>query len=243
MAHIPEAINYGKLGFPVIYLMTFILIAIMFVVSILAVIKFKKIPSGYQNFAEIIFEFLTSLVDSIMGKNGKDYYWLFIGLFLFIFIGNAMGLIPGLISPTANLNTTIALAAVVFFSTHIIGIFKHGPVKYIASLTGDVPAALKPFMFLIELISHMARPLSLSFRLFGNMYAKEMLLSVLAMLVIMFLPSSIIFQRILSVAPILLLPFVYLLGMIVVFIQAFVFTILSIFYINGAVVLHGEEHK
>lgn len=241
MTHILEAVRYN-LGFPTVFLMTFILIVILFILSILAVKKFKKIPSGFQNFIEIIFEFLTNLIDSIMGNNGKDYYWLFIGLFMFIFIGNSMGLIPGLISPTANINTTIALSIVVFLSTHVIGIWKHGVIGYIKSLTGDVPAPLKPFMFVIELISHLARPLSLSFRLFGNMFAKEILLGVLALLVTIFLPSSNIFQKLLSIAPIFLLPFIYLLGMIVVYIQAFVFTILSIFYINGAIVIHDGKH-
>ncbi len=242
MGHIPEAIKYN-FPVPAVIIMTFVLIALITVISVIPAVRLKKVPGKFQNFIEIFFELITDLIDSIMGDKGKSYYGLFIGLFLFIFVGNAMGLIPGLISPTANINTTIALAISVFFMTHIIGIKKHGLLKYLKSLTGDVPFWLKPFMLVIELISHLARPLSLSFRLFGNMMAKEVLLGVLAMLVIIFFPSSNLMQKFLTIAPMLLLPFIYLLGMIVVYIQAFVFTILSIFYINGAVELHEENHE
>jgi F-type H+-transporting ATPase subunit a len=111
-------------------------------------------------------------------------------------------------------------------------------------MTGEVPWWLKPFMFIIEMISHLARPLSLSFRLFGNMMAKEVLLGVLAMLVVIFLPSKSMMQKVLTVGPFLVLPFIYLLGMLISFIQAFIFTILAIFYIGSAIEVHekAEDH-
>jgi len=96
-------------------------------------------------------------------------------------------------------------------------------------------------MFIIELISHIARPLSLAFRLFGNMMAKEILLMVLSTLIVLLFPSPQIMQKVIAIAPVFLLPFIYLLGVIVVSIQAFVFTLLSIFYIYGAIAMHGEE--
>ena len=149
-----------------------------------------------------------------------------------------MGLIPGLISPTANINTTLALALIVFFSTHFIGIRKNGLFKYLRSLGGYGPIWLMPFMAIIELISQLTRPISLSFRLFGNMMAKEILLVVLSSLVIIFFSSGSFFQTLLTLVPVIMLPLIYLLGALVVFIQAFVFTVLSIFYIRGALIIH-----
>ena len=95
-------------------------------------------------------------------------------------------------------------------------------------------------MFVIEIIGELARPLSLSFRLFGNIMAKELLLGILALLVVMFFPSHNIIQKFLSIVPVLLRPFIILLGMFVSFIQAFVFTILSMLYIGGAIKIHNE---
>ena len=242
MQQLPEAVVFN-FGIPEVIIMSWFAIFLMFLISIIVVIKLKKTPSGLQNLFEAYFDFIINLIDSVMGKDGKNYYPLFIGLFLYIFISNLLGLIPGLISPTSNLNTVVALALIVFFSTHLVGIHKYGLLKYFKHFTGDVPVFLKPFMFIIEIISQLARPLSLSFRLFGNMVAKEILLAVLCSLIIIFFPSSNIMQKILTIAPVVLLPFIYLLGALVVFIQAFVFTILSIFYINGAIQIHEEKDK
>jgi F-type H+-transporting ATPase subunit a len=214
------------------------------VMSFLATRRLSAVPRKLQGVLEMGLEFVYGLVDSVVGSEGKRYYPLFIGLFLFIFVGNLMGLVPGLTAPTSNLNVTVSLALVVFFSTHYFGIRKRGLVGYLKHMTGEVPWWLKPFMFIIEVISHLARPLSLSFRLFGNMMAKEVLLGVLAMLVVIFLPSKSLMQKMLTAGPFLVLPFIYLLGMLISFIQAFIFTILAIFYIGSAIEVHeqAEDH-
>jgi F-type H+-transporting ATPase subunit a len=143
-----------------------------------------------------------------------------------------------MISPTSNLNTTIALAIIVFFSTHYFGIKKHGFFGYLKNLTHGAPWWLAPLMFVIEIISELARPLSLSFRLFGNMMAKEILLIILAFLVITFFPAHTYIQKVLTVVPLLLAPAIILFGIFVGFIQAFIFTMLSAFYIGGAIADH-----
>jgi F-type H+-transporting ATPase subunit a len=243
VSDLPEAIKYS-LSIPTPLLMSWLVIIILFVLSILASFRMKLIPKGLQNIFESVFEFIIDLVDSNMGEKGKDFYPFYIGLFLYIFVGNFIGLIPGLVSPTSNLSITVSLALIVFFSTHFIGIKKFGVIKYFKGFIGDVPGWLKPFMFVIEIISHLARPLSLSFRLFGNMVAKEILLAILAMLIILLFPSNNIIQKIIAIVPTILLPAIYLLGTLVVIIQAFVFTILSIFYIQGALVMHeANDHN
>jgi F-type H+-transporting ATPase subunit a len=245
MTALPEAVKI-EIGVPKILLMSWLTILIILVASFVATRRLSMVPRRPQSVLEMGLSFVYDLVDSVVGSEGKHYYPLFVGLFLFIFVGNLMGLVPGLAAPTSNLNITAALALVVFFSTHYFGIRRRGLMGYLKHFTGEVPWWLKPFMFIIELISQLARPLSLSFRLFGNMMAKEVLLGVLAMLVVLFLPSKSLIQKALTVGPFLVLPFIYLLGMLISFIQAFIFTILTIFYIGSAVeVQHeaGAQHE
>jgi len=244
MTELPEAVSIEIPHIPKILLMSWIALAIVFVVSLLATRRSSLVPRKLQAVLEMGLDFVYGLVESVVGPEGKRYYPLFLGIFLYIFVGNLMGLVPGLTAPTSNLNITASLALVVFFSTHYFGIRKQGLVGYLKHMMGEVPWWLKPFMLVIEMISHLARPLSLSFRLFGNMMAKEVLLGVLAMLVVIFLPSKSLMQKALTAGPFLVLPFIYLLGMLISFIQAFIFTILAIFYIGSAVeVQHQTEDQ
>jgi F-type H+-transporting ATPase subunit a len=137
-------------------------------------------------------------------------------VFLYIFISNLLGLVPGFFSPTANLNTTLSLALCTFGLTHYIGVKHHG-MKYVKHFLG--PAwALAPLMLIIELIGHFARVMSLSIRLFGNIFGKEKIIGILFGLAGMYL------------AP---LPLLFL-GILVSLIQALVFTLLSTIYFAGA---------
>jgi F-type H+-transporting ATPase subunit a len=186
----------------------------------------KTAPSGFQNFFEVIIGGLENFIEEIMGPEGKHYFTLIAGLFLFILVCNLLGLIPGFDSPTANLNTTLALALCSFAATHYIGVKRHG-IGYIKHFFGPM-WALAPIMFVIEVISHFARVLSLSFRLFGNMVAKHKLLLVLALLA----PY---------IAPVPILG----LGLLVAFVQAGVFTLLTMLYLSGSIEeahIGGEHH-
>jgi F-type H+-transporting ATPase subunit a len=240
MTEVPEAVSIEIPHIPKILLMSWIALAIVFVVSFLATRRSSLVPRKLQAVLEMGLDFVYGLVESVVGPDGKRYYPLFLGIFLYIFVGNLMGLVPGLTAPTSNLNITASLALVVFASTHYFGIRTQGLVGYLKHMMGEVPWWLKPFMLVIEMISHLARPLSLSFRLFGNMMAKEVLLGVLATLVVIFLPSKSLMQKALTAGPFLVLPFIYLLGMLISFIQAFIFTILAIFYIGSAVEVQHE---
>lgn len=175
----------------------------------------KMVPCGLQNFMEVVISGLENLVEETMGHKGKAYFPLIATFALFILTSNLLGLIPGFFPPTANLNTNAALALIVFAMTHIIGIKEHG-THYIKHFTGPI-IWLAPLMIIIEFIGHLARPLSLTLRLFGNMYGHEIVLMIFFTLVPFLLPIPMM-----------------LMGVLVAFIQAFVFSLLAMIYIAGA---------
>ena len=184
--------------------------------SILFAKGVQILPKKGQNFFEVIIGGLENFMVEITGPEGKFFFPFLATIFLYILTCNLMGLIPGFNSPTANLNTTLSLALCTFIYTHIIGFKFHG-AKYIKHFMGPV-WWLAPLMFPIELIGHIARVMSLSVRLFGNIFGKEMVLSILFGLAGLYL------------AP---LPILFL-GILVSFIQALVFMLLSIMYFVGA---------
>jgi F-type H+-transporting ATPase subunit a len=173
------------------------------------------VPGGIQNVFEITVSGLDGMVTEIMGEKGKTYFPLIATLAFFIFVSNMLGLIPGFMPPTANLNTTAACAVIVFVLTHIIGLKEHG-LGYIKHFTGPV-WWLAPLMLPIEIVGHLARPLSLSLRLFGNMTGHELVVLVLMFLVPVFVPVV-----------------MSLMGLLVAFIQAFVFALLAMIYLGGS---------
>jgi len=242
MPHIGEAIEYS-LKVPTPLLMSWVTVVVLVVLSALAVRRLETSPAGLQAAFETVFQFIFDLVDSSIGPEGKSYYPLFLGMFLYILVGNLLGLVPGLSSPTANLNTTVALALVVFFSTHFFGIRKQGFFRYLAHFGTGVPVWLKPLMFIIEFIGELARPLSLSFRLFGNIMAKEVLLGILAFLVVFLYSAGGVVDTAMTVVPLLLRPLIIMLALLVGFIQAFIFTLLSIVYVGGAIRTHSERSR
>ena len=176
----------------------------------------KLLPKKGQNVFEVIVGGLEDFMVEITGPEGKFFFPYIATIFFFILVSNLIGLVPGFFSPTANLNTTLALALCTFVLTHIIGIKFHG-TKYIKHFLGPV-WWLAPLMFILEMIGHLARVMSLSIRLFGNIFGKETVLGIFFMLAGLYL------------AP---LPILFL-GILVSFIQALVFTLLSIIYFAGA---------
>lgn len=173
-----------------------------------------------QSIAEIAVDGIKNFVEETMGHRGKKYFPFIATLGIYILISNLLGLIPGLYPPTSNLNTTAGLALIVFVTTHIIGVKEHG-IKYLKHFVGPV-IWLAPLMIPIEIVSHLVRPVSLSLRLFGNIMGHELVVGVLLLLV--------------SLAPFAypLLALSTAIGVLVVFIQAFIFSLLSMMYIGGA---------
>ena len=185
--------------------------------------KLKIIPSKLQSVLELIIQAFESLLVDIIGVRGKKYLPLIATIGLFIFSCNVLGLVPGMMSPTSKLSVTIGCALVVFFYYHWQGVKSQGVFRYLKHFTGPIPL-LAPLFFPIEVISHFSRPVSLSLRLFGNIFAEELLIVVMASIIPFFLP----------------LPFMVI-AILTATIQAGVFVLLACVYIGGAVA-HDEEH-
>ena len=175
------------------------------------------VPKTVQNVFEVIISGLEEFMVGITGEEGRDSYPLLLTVFLFVLLGNLFGLVPGFYPPTASINTTVALAIIVVTWSHVIGIKKHG-AKYIKHFLGPVPA-LMPLFFIIEVIGHLARVLSLTLRLFGNMMGHELVVGILLMLA----------------GPLLVPLPIMAMGILVSLIQAIVFFLLPTMYIAGAI--------
>lgn len=202
--HIGEHVTY-----------TWFVMAVLILVAFLASRAITMVPTGVQNLMEVVVTGVEGLIEETMGEEGKAYFPLIATFALFILVCNLIALIPGFYPPTANLNTNAALALTVFVLTHVVGFRKHG-VAYLKHFMGPI-IWLAPLMFIIEIIGHLARPLSLTLRLFGNMYGHEVVLMIFLALVPLFLPIPMM-----------------LMGVLIAFIQTFVFTLLAMIYIAGA---------
>ena len=217
MTKLFEAIGLGDFAdhYPQLIHSWFVMLVI--IISALVLGKgLQLIPHRKQNLLELVIGGLEDFMVGITGPEGRAFFPYIATVFLYILVSNLLGLVPGFFSPTANINTTISLAVCTFVLTHVIGIKYHG-LKYIKHFLGPV-WVLAPLMLMIELIGHLARVMSLSIRLFGNIFAKETILGILFALAGFYLVPL----------PILLL------GILVSFIQALVFTLLSIVYFTGA---------
>ncbi len=179
------------------------------------------VPGKFQSFLEAGIGGLEKVIIQTMGEKGSKFVPLLIAIFVYVFIMNLLGLVPGFDAPTANINTTIAIALFVFIFYNYIGIKTWGK-KYIGHFTGS-NKALMPLMFPIEIISHLARPLSMSLRLFGNIFGEEMTL-----LIFFSFGASIYIAALIGTVP---MYFLFLLGKTL---QAFILFVLSMIYIKDA---------
>ena len=198
----------------VIYSWFVMLLLIYF--AVLATKKISIIPGKAQNLLEVVISAMEEFMVDVAGEEGRWFFPLIATVFIYIVVCNLLGLFPGFYPPTASINTTLSCAVTVFAFTHYIGIRYHG-AKYIKHFLGPI-WWLIPIVFPIEIIGHLGRVLSLSFRLFGNITGHELVLMILFGLAGLFF------------AP---LPIMGL-GIFVAFVQAFVFFLLSIMYFSGA---------
>lgn len=213
-----ELIGLGHFAHSYPYIVySWVVMIILIVLGFLASKGVSLVPTKVQNVMEIIVSALEEFTIDITGEEGRWLFPLLGTVFLYIFTCNIIGLIPGFYPPTASLNTTLSCALVVVLFTHVIGVKYHG-VKYIKHFLGPV-WWMVPLIFPIELIGHLARILSLSFRLMGNMMGHELVAGILFALAGLFF------------AP---LP-IMALGIFVALVQAFVFYLLSVMYFTGAI--------
>ena len=202
-----------------------LVIAAIFLVSRAATKKMQLVPTGSQNAMEAFIGGVIAIGADTMGEANSRRYMPLIGTIgLVVLFSNLIGVIPGFESPTSNINFTLSLAIIVFVYCNYLGIKVNGFIKYFAHFMGPIPL-LAPLMFPIEIISHISRIISLSFRLFGSIRGDDMFLMVLLMLVPWILP----------------LPGFFLLTAFG-FLQAFIFMILTYVYIAGSIMMEHEEH-
>ncbi|MBN2145301.1 MAG: F0F1 ATP synthase subunit A [Candidatus Aureabacteria bacterium] len=237
MQTVKEAVEIHIPGVPPSLLMSWIVWGILLTLSLAASRKISMVPNRLQNLVEFGFQQVFQLAEDVIGHEAKRFYPLFLGLFFYIFFANLLGLFPGLSSPTANINTPAALAVFVFIYYQTLGFKKHGIAYLKHFIVPGLPWWLTPvniLIFIIEVISHFVRPLSLSIRLFGNLFAKETLLGVLSSLLITFLGlhGGI---KLLTLMPLVLRPVIILLGVLIGLVQALIFLILTMIYIGSAV--------
>jgi len=194
---------------------TWFVMALLFVFSFLVTRKLDIYPGKLQNVFEVVIDSLRTLVEDSMGDEWKKFFPLIATLGLFILVSNLLGVFPGFESPTANLNTTVSMALTVFVLTHVVGVWVHG-FKYVKQFLGPV-WWMTPIMLPIEIVSHLARPLSLSVRLFGNIHGEDLVLAIVLMLVPFLMPLPVIILMIFTSI-----------------IQTLVFMMLSMIYISLA---------
>jgi F-type H+-transporting ATPase subunit a len=189
------------------------------------------VPGRFQSMAEMSYEFVAAMVRDNVGAAGRQYFPFIFSLFMFVLFGNLLGLIPYSFTFTSHIVVTAALALTVIFGVTVIGVVKHGFHFFSFFVPKGVPAALLPLMIPIEVISYLSRPVSLSIRLFANMMAGHTMLKVFAGFVVVlgFLGGW---------APLAMDVALTAFELLVAFLQAYVFTVLTCIYLNDAVHLH-----
>lgn len=204
--HVPPHVTYS-----------WVVMALLIGLGAMASRRITMVPAGAQNVFEVIISGLEEFMVEITGEEGRAFFPFIATLFLFILTCNLIGLVPGFYSPTANINTPLSMALCTFIYTHYLGVKFHG-AKYVKHFLGPVPA-MAPLFFPIELVGHTARVLSLTFRLFGNIFGEDLVL-----LILLFLAGKFL-------AP---LPMMFL-AVFTSTVQAFIFTLLSIMYFTGSI--------
>lgn len=184
------------------------------------------VPAGkfsLRGIFEVVTETISGLAEMVIGEHGHHYVPLFASIFFFILLNNLIGIVPGMTPATENINTTFAFGVAMFLIYNFQGVKESGVLKYLKHFMGPV-IFLAPLMFVIEIVSHLVRPVSLGLRLANVMMGDHTVLSVFLDLVPIGVP----------------IPF-YVLGIFVCFVQAFVFTLLSMVYVAFATA-HDDHH-
>jgi F-type H+-transporting ATPase subunit a len=188
--------------------------------------KASAIPSRWQSMVELVYEFISNMLHEAAGREARKFFPFVFSLFMFVLFANLIGMVPYTFTVTSHIAVTFALASVVFVGVTVLGFINHGLSFFKLFVPTGVPVALSPLLVVIELISYLTRPISLSVRLFANMMAGHTMLKVLAG-----------FVGTMGVAGVLPLAFITALTgleIIIAVLQAYVFAILTCIYLNDA---------
>ncbi|MED5573735.1 MAG: F0F1 ATP synthase subunit A [Pseudomonadota bacterium] len=189
------------------------------------------VPGRLQVAVELSYEFIARLLRDTVGSEGRKYFPIVFTLFMFVLLGNLLGMVPYSFTFTSHIVVTFAMAIVIFIFVTILGFVKHGMHFFSFFAPPGTPVVMLPLLVPIEIISYLSRPISLSVRLFANMLAGHTLIKVIAG----FIPAlGVIF----GVLPLALVVALTGLEILIAFLQAYVFAILTCLYINDAIHLH-----
>lgn len=189
------------------------------------------VPGRWQNVSEMFYEFVGGMVHDNLGHEGRKYFPLVFSIFMIVLMGNLLGLIPYSFTFTSHIIVTGTLALGVFVLATLIGIFKHGLHFFSLFLPKGLPWILAPLIVVIEIISYLSRPISLSVRLFANMVAGHTMLKVFA-------GFSVMMGAVFGVLPMIVNIALIGLEVMIAFIQAYVFAVLTCIYLKEALELH-----
>ena len=208
-----------------------IAVILAFMLFVLGTQKRALVPGRVQSIAEVGFEFVAGMVRDNVGDAGKKYFPFVLTLFVFILLCNLLGMVPYSFTPTSHIIVTFAMAGVVFVGVTIIGFVRHGAHFLSLFVPKGVPFVLLLLLVPIEIISYFVRPFSLSIRLFANMLAGHTMLKVFGGFVVMLGVLA-------GWAPLAFLVAFTGLELLIAFLQAYVFAILTCLYLNDAIHLH-----
>ena len=227
---IPIEINNIDLSFTnsSLFMMLTVLFISIFLIS--SIKKKKIIPTRLQSVSEIFYEFIANMINDNIGNKGQKFFPLIFTLFTFILFGNLLGLLPYSFTFTSHIIVTFVMAMFIFLFVTLIGIMMHGFKFFGLFVPKGVPMAMLPLMVPIEIISYLSRPVSLSIRLFANMMAGHTKLKVFA--------GFIFSLGLFGIAPLIVDVALTAFEVLVAFLQAYVFTVLTCLYLNDAINLH-----
>ncbi len=194
----------------------------------------QLVPGRFQSIAEISYEFVASTIRSTAGSEGMKFFPLVFSLFMFIMVSNVVGIIPYTFTVSSHIIVTASLALLVFFTVLVYGFYKNGLKFFKLFVPSGIPIVILPLVVLIEIISFLSRPISHSVRLFANMLAGHITLKVFASFITMLGAMGIVGWAG-AVLPLGLTVALTALELLVAFLQAYVFTILTCIYINDAI--------
>ena len=190
----------------------------------------RLVPGRWQSMAEMSYEFIANMIRENVGAEGRKYFPFIFTLFMFILVGNLVGMIPFAYTFTSQIIVTFAMAATIFIGVTVIGLVRHGLHFFSLFVPSGTPLILAPLLIPIEVISYLVRPVSLSVRLFANMMAGHTMMKVFG--------GFTVLLGVLGVAPIILLVALTGFEIMVAVLQAYVFTVLTCLYLNDAIHLH-----
>lgn len=235
---IKEIVRFGTIGDAPIALTNsglHMLLIVGFIVGLLsfATRNSSLIPDRWQAFVESIYEFTARMLRDATGKEGMKFFPFVFSLFLFILCSNLLGMVPGAFTVTSQIIVTAALALLVIGTVVVYGVIKHGTHFFGLFVPSGVPGWLAPFITVIEVISFMSRPISLSLRLFANMLAGHIALKVFASFIVSLLAAGGV-VAILAPLPLLMTFAMVAFEILVAGLQAYVFAVLTCIYLNDA---------